>query len=78
MISALFIGIAAPFVLGTGILIHGIATAVEAYQDESGFHEGRDSMSRRSFPSIAKAVVVRTSGPQRQRVRKKRAVEIVA
>jgi hypothetical protein len=66
MLTYLLFAIAAVFLTGTAVLVHGLVTSVEGYQDALGFHEGRDPKSRASGGHAKK------SGPSRARASAKR------
>jgi hypothetical protein len=40
MLTFILFAVSAIFLLGTAVLVHGLMTSVEGYQDELGFHEG--------------------------------------
>ena len=54
MLLNIFLGILAVNFVGVTILVYGLFTKVEAYEDECGFHEGNDPRGRRALGGLGK------------------------
>jgi hypothetical protein len=75
MLSYILITAAAIFLMGTAVLVHGLMTSVEGYQDEFGFHEGKEPQSRSSH---RKSGVVKIRSSAKRRAPKSRELEFAS
>jgi hypothetical protein len=75
MLTYTLFAIAAIFLTGTAVLIHGLVTSVEGYQDALGFHQGTEPQNNAQATSHRKHGRTKSRSVGKRRAAKHRALE---